>query len=515
MPEVRNNICIKPLKGKSILSIEKYMKDKKIIVFDLDGTIANTEMLHFKSYQRILSEYGIDFQMKDFESYIGNPEAIIWENMIIDYNLDITVNESILKRTKILLELVVEEDLKPYDYFLQILRTYKTTEKVILSSQIPEVIDFLIDRWGIKDIFTEKRIFSVSDRLHSKFEVLKSLGEFYPSIGSDYSPSEVIIFEDSNHTLKIAKQLGIDSIGIEHQFNHNQLTNCNFILNEEISSGIFIGLAGMDIVHYQDNKLQDENSKSKTDDYAVYVGGPAANAAIVFSQLGGDAILISCIGDSEIGKAIKAMLRRYGVTVIDAMKEENTIPNISSVIVNKSNGNRTIISGQKIYNDRDYKADINIIESADFLMYDCNTPLLFNSNKHIGTNRKIILDAGSYKEHLRDILNDADEVISSAHFKINNQTIIEKQDDYKIKFAAISNGPNPIICRVENSEITYIKPPKVYPVVDTLGAGDALHGAYCFYRFQKKMTYENALTKASEYASKTVQHRGVIKVDDL
>lgn len=512
-PVLEENINMKPHRGKSIINIEEYLEGKKYIVFDLDGTIANTEDIHFKSYQRILEEYGIKFVFEDFKAYIGNNERKIWGMMSETFGLSYDIEEMVLLRTKIVLELFIEEDLQPFDYFYSLLEKYKNIEKVILSSQIPLVINFLLDKWGIKDIFTEEKIISVSNSTYKKGYVLANLSELYPCVKADYVPEEVVLFEDSDKTLKIAKDFNISTIGIEHKFNYHKLENCDYIINEEISSGLFIGLAGIDIVHYQNQKLPEEDSKSKTDDFEVYVGGPAANAAITFAQLGGDATLLSCVGNSEIGKALKGMLSSYGVTVIDALNDEFMTPNISSVIINKLNGNRTIISGQKKYNDKEFKLNTRLFSSFEFVMYDCNAPMLFESNLEQLNSMKLILDAGSYKPHVPKALKIAHEVISSKKFKEDELDILELKKKYNIDFVAKSNGEDPIDYKINDNTIGKINIKEVSKVVDTLGAGDALHGSYCYYRFQEKLPYVEALKKASEYASDSVTYRGIIKKD--
>lgn len=45
----------------------------KALIFDLDGTIADTMPVHFIAYQNILSEYGINFTPEVFDSFAGIP----------------------------------------------------------------------------------------------------------------------------------------------------------------------------------------------------------------------------------------------------------------------------------------------------------------------------------------------------------------------------------------------------------------------------------------------------------
>jgi len=73
------------------------------------------------------------------------------------------------------------------------------------------------------------------------------------------------------------------------------------------------GLTGLDSIYYVDG-IPKENNKIKTHDYKSFIGGPAANAAITFSLLGGEAILITYLGNSQIAMSIKEELTSlYGI----------------------------------------------------------------------------------------------------------------------------------------------------------------------------------------------------------
>jgi len=278
--------------------------------------------------------------------------------------------------------------------------------------------------------------------------------------------------------------------------------------------GIFTGLAGLDIVYYQDN-LPIENSKSKTNDYITVVGGPAANAAITYAMLGGKALLITCIGHSEFGQIIKKQLHDYGVEVIDFAKGADVLPSISGISVNKTNGNRTIWSGQPLYNkinDEKFETVMYSISmgKASFCFSDCNVPqisikVLQEAKKH---SKTIILDAGSWKDNFDFYLSVADEVIASAVCKppTHHHDFMAAAMDYGVKNVAITDGGEAIKWK-SPEEQGKIAPPKV-EAKDTLGAGDIFHGAYCFFRVVKNLSFADSLEKAAEVASLSVQYWG-------
>ena len=80
--------------------------------------------------------------------------------------------------------------------------------------------------------------------------------------------------------------------------------------------GYFVGLTTMDYVFYVNSHPQ-KNSKVKTNHFTRLVGGPAANAAITYSLLGGNATLVTCLGNTAESDVIKETLEKFGVTVVN------------------------------------------------------------------------------------------------------------------------------------------------------------------------------------------------------
>lgn len=272
--------------------------------------------------------------------------------------------------------------------------------------------------------------------------------------------------------------------------------------------GIFAGLTGLDITYYQ-NEFPGENLKSKTNDYQTYIGGPAANAAITYAILGGQATLVTCLGNSAIAQAIKAELTQdYKVTVVDMAAESEALPSISSVLVNMDQATRTIWSGQQQFS---LPKEINyeeIISDADFCFSDCNLPEVTVNFLQTarGLNMRIALDPGSWKPHFPICLPLADEVIASVNCKPAEGDLVTFLQNHKVNNIAITNGEHATLW-FEDSRKGTIDVPKV-EAIDTLAAGDVLHGAYCYYRYNEGLSFVKALEKATIAASESVKYFG-------
>ena len=72
--------------------------------------------------------------------------------------------------------------------------------------------------------------------------------------------------------------------------------------------GLFVGVTTMDLV-YPFPGFPEENTKNKTDGLLIDIGGPATNAAFAFTVLGGEATLVSMVGQNPMSLFIKDRLQ--------------------------------------------------------------------------------------------------------------------------------------------------------------------------------------------------------------
>lgn len=274
-----------------------------------------------------------------------------------------------------------------------------------------------------------------------------------------------------------------------------------------MTKGLFVGLAGFDLIFYKE-AAPAENKKMKTTEYSTCVGGPAANGAIAFSLLGGEALLVSCIGDSPMGKLIKEEVESYGIRVLDLAEGETSLPSISGILVNTINGSRTIWNGQP---DLGFctKDLSDWIREADFLLTDCNLKGPSLEALQMAQARGIprILDAGSWKDYMEQCIECATDVIASEDFILpDSEELFSYCQRRGVQRIAVTRGERPVQWK-EGSGQGEVAPPAV-EAVDTLGAGDVFHGAYGFFLVQEGFGFELALKKAAEVAAGSVRFRG-------
>ncbi len=276
--------------------------------------------------------------------------------------------------------------------------------------------------------------------------------------------------------------------------------------------GLFLGLCNLDIIYYSDIVMPADNSKKKITDYRMAVGGPAANAAITYSLLGGEAYLYTTIGNSPMGRMLKQMLGEQGVQVMD-VAEDVANCNVSCIHVNTASGDRTILSGQAGRTVRgEFLTQLSdFVENCAFVLYDGNLPgveeeLIAQLTRQ---QKELVLDAGSYKNGFAFCFSARPTVISSESFTDEaGKDVFALNAVYDFAHCAQTRGAASI--RYEKDGRIFELPVRSAAAVDTLGAGDIFHGAYCYFKYFKKMSFEEALASAGCFASYTVEKRGVI-----
>ncbi len=81
------------LRKQNILKTITVHPEARGLIFDLDGTIADTMPVHFIAYRDILKEYGVDFTPEVFDTLAGIPAVGTFEKINEIYGLNLDAHE--------------------------------------------------------------------------------------------------------------------------------------------------------------------------------------------------------------------------------------------------------------------------------------------------------------------------------------------------------------------------------------------------------------------------------------
>ena len=255
-----------------------------------------------------------------------------------------------------------------------------------------------------------------------------------------------------------------------------------------------------DLIYLAESAPQN-NQKLVATDYTVAAGGPATNAAVTFSYLGNQATVLGVVGSHPMTQLIRSDLTKYQVAIADIDPTINTPPPVSSIIVTQATGERAVISINAVKTQASEDSiPPDILHNIDIVLIDGHqmTVGYVITQKARANNIPVVIDGGSWKPGFERILPLVDYAICSANFYPPNCSSSEEAFAYLhnlgIPHIAITHGEQPIEY-LSCGEHGTVVVPKI-TAVDTLGAGDIFHGAFCHYILQA------SFTKALEGAAK-------------
>ncbi|PSB02964.1 sugar kinase [Merismopedia glauca] len=274
--------------------------------------------------------------------------------------------------------------------------------------------------------------------------------------------------------------------------------------------GLFVGLITWDLI-YLATSVPTSNQKIVASNYTVGSGGPATNAAICFNHLGNRTKLVAIVGNHPISQLIQAELTSYGIELLDLAGDSTQPPPISSIIVTQGTGERAVISINAIKNQISPQSlPEGILEGVNIILLDGHQMELAQYLASLAQKRNIpvVIDGGSWKPGWEKVLPYVDYAICSANFLPpgcrSQEEVFGYLTDAGVTHIAITNGENPI--RYESfSDCRVVLVPQIQ-AVDTLGAGDIFHGAFCHYILQT--SFPEALAAAAQVAANSCQFFG-------
>ena len=259
--------------------------------------------------------------------------------------------------------------------------------------------------------------------------------------------------------------------------------------------GMFVGLTTLDVV-YGIHGFPTEDLKHTSDAMCLSSGGSAANAAVAcaggYPDLAGEdaviaqgteTVLVTRLGDDPLSQISMNDLIEHGVDV--SRSDLNGLPTISSIVVNLDSGSRTIVSKQGRYEGVQPVADYSreMMDGVGMVLTDgYETEIAFKVLPYAKScGVPVVMDIGRYREKESDeFFKFCDIVIASEVFLDGAfDAAVEKLSGFGVKGIAMTHGNRDIEFCFDGKRGTVAV--EAVDAVDTLGAGDFLHGGFVKY----------------------------------
>lgn len=272
-------------------------------------------------------------------------------------------------------------------------------------------------------------------------------------------------------------------------------------------SGLFVGLTTLDLIQRVE-RLPGPDEKVLAERADIAAGGPATGAAVTFAGLGGEATLLTALGSGPLTGLVREDLEQHRVEVKDAGRGSAGIA-ISAVAIIDATGERSVVSR----NAEDAEVAVpdeleRLVAESEVLLVDGHHPSLALAAASIARGRgvPVVLDAGSWKPVLRELLAFTTMAVCSSAFRLpdggaSSAALLEQGPT----FVAVTDGPHPV--RWSTHQDNGIVPVPNVRVHDSVGAGDTFHGAFA-HAVALGSPPEGALRRAVQIASMRVTHIG-------
>lgn len=237
-------------------------------------------------------------------------------------------------------------------------------------------------------------------------------------------------------------------------------------------------------------------------------GGQVASAMVTCAKLGLRAKYIGTLGDDERGAVQLESLRASGVNLDDIEIRPNCPNQSAYILVDQTTGERTVLW----HRDECLRIDPDTltpekITSARLLHIDGHdTPAVARAAEIARRHQiPVTVDVDTIYPGFDPVLPNVDYLLAGSEFpsrwtgEPDPFRALEKiQDEYGMRVAAMTLGADGSLARVDGRLI--YSPGFKVDCVDTTGAGDVFHGAFC-YAVIENMPVRDALEFSNAMAA--------------
>ena len=202
----------------------------RAIIFDFDGVITDSEVLHLRAFNRSLAPHGVEITTKDYyQNYLGFSDFDCYK-VLVDRGLlkidEAKISDIIEEKTKIFEELTKAEGrtIEGVHDFLRMLEQ-NNVPMAICSGSLMAEIELMLEEAGLRDFFAA--IVSAEQVKKGKPHpdgFLLSLKRINEGCQSPIAADQCVVIEDSRWCLEAAKKAGMHTIAVTNSYDAEQLS---------------------------------------------------------------------------------------------------------------------------------------------------------------------------------------------------------------------------------------------------------------------------------------------------
>jgi HAD superfamily hydrolase (TIGR01509 family) len=202
----------------------------RAVIFDFDGVITDSEILHLRAFNRSLAPYGVEISTKDYyANYLGFNDFDCYKALIDNGLLEINeqqIGDILSQKSKIFEELSRTEGrtIEGVHEFLKMLEENKVPMAICSGALLAE-IELMLDEARLRHFFcaivSGDQVKKGKPSPEGFLLTLQMLNKkCYPRV----TANECIVIEDSRWGLAAARASGMHTIAVTNSYDADQLT---------------------------------------------------------------------------------------------------------------------------------------------------------------------------------------------------------------------------------------------------------------------------------------------------
>jgi beta-phosphoglucomutase len=202
----------------------------KAVIFDFDGVITDSEILHLRSFNKILSQFNVEIKKKDYYlKYLGFTDNDCFTRLIEEGILKIDRKHipKLVEQKNVVFTELAKTDGKTIEgvrEFLNLLNENKVPMAICSGALLSE-IELILDEANLRSFF--ETIVSAEHVKKGKPDpegFLRALKRLNKNRENKISARRCVVVEDSLWGLQAAKTAGMHTVAVTNSYDAEQLT---------------------------------------------------------------------------------------------------------------------------------------------------------------------------------------------------------------------------------------------------------------------------------------------------
>jgi beta-phosphoglucomutase len=208
------------------------------VIFDFDGVITDTEILHLRSFNRVLEQFNIEIALREYyKEYLGYSDIDCLKAVSKRYDLGLDkdkIYELIQEKSQIFEEIASTESkiIDGVPEFLEMLKKYHIPMAICSGALLVE-IEMILDDANLRSYF--EVVVSAEQVKKGKPDpegFLLTLKMLNKTLHQQLKATECVVIEDSHWGLEAAKTADMHTVAVTNSYDAEDLGQAETIVSK-------------------------------------------------------------------------------------------------------------------------------------------------------------------------------------------------------------------------------------------------------------------------------------------